>query len=88
MFDTSVFVEDAEKALYEAVSNVAKDLSLSADYEQTMNKLLGLKDSIDSFFDQVMVNTDDEILKRSRLTLLNWVRSLFLSVADISYLSK
>jgi len=86
--DTSVFVEDAEKALYEAVSNVAKDLSLSADYEQTMNKLLGLKDSIDSFFDQVMVNTDDEILKRSRLTLLNWVRSLFLSVADISYLSK
>jgi glycyl-tRNA synthetase beta chain len=86
--DTSVFVEDAEKALYEAVSNVAKDLSLSADYEQTMNKLLGLKDSIDSFFDQVMVNTDDEILKRSRLTLLNWVRSLSLSVADISYLSK
>jgi len=86
--DTSVFVEDAEKALYEAVSNVAKDLSLSADYEQTMNKLLSLKDSIDSFFDQVMVNTDDEILKRSRLTLLNWVRSLFLSVADISYLSK
>jgi len=86
--DTSVFVEDAEKALYEAVSNVAKDLSSSADYEQTMNKLLGLKDSIDSFFDQVMVNTDDEILKRSRLTLLNWVRSLFLSVADISYLSK
>jgi len=74
--DTSVFVEDAEKALYEAVSNVAKDLSSSADYEQTMNKLLGLKDSIDSFFDQVMVNTDDEILKRSRLTLLNWVRSL------------
>lgn len=86
--DTSVFVEDAEKALYEAVSNVAKDLSSSADYEQTMNKLLGLKDSIDSFFDQVMVNTDDEILKRSRLTLLNWVRSLSLSVADISYLSK
>jgi glycyl-tRNA synthetase beta chain len=52
-----------------------------------MRELLSLKDTIDTFFDEVMVNTDDETLKRSRLTLLNWIRALFLSVADVSYLS-
>ena len=42
---------------------------------------------IDTFFDSVMVNVDDIELKQARLKLINRVRSLFLSVADISYLS-
>ena len=85
--DGSVLVEAAEKALFEATTAVAKQLSNSDDYTQSMRELLSLKETIDTFFDQVMVNTDDEALKRSRLTLLNWIRALFLSVADVSYLS-
>jgi glycyl-tRNA synthetase beta chain len=34
-----------------------------------------------------MVNADDEKLKSSRLALIRRIRALFLSVADISYLS-
>ncbi|RUM84124.1 MAG: glycine--tRNA ligase subunit beta [Candidatus Thioglobus sp.] len=85
--DGSVLVEAAEKALFEATTAVAKQLSSSDDYTQSMRELLSLKEPIDTFFDQVMVNTDDEALKHSRLTLLNWIRALFLSVADVSYLS-
>ena len=85
--DGSVLVEAAEKALFEATTAVAKQLSSSDDYTQSMRELLSLKETIDTFFDQVMVNTDDEALKHSRLTLLNWIRALFLSVADVSYLS-
>ncbi len=85
--DGSVLVEAAEKALFEATTAVAKQLSNSDNYTQSMRELLSLKETIDTFFDQVMVNADDEALKRSRLTLLNWIRALFLSVADVSYLS-
>jgi glycyl-tRNA synthetase beta chain len=85
--DSSVLVEAAEKALFEATTAVAKQLKTSHDYTQSMKELLSLKETIDTFFDQVMVNADDEALKRSRLTLLNWIRALFLSVADVSYLS-
>jgi glycyl-tRNA synthetase beta chain len=48
---------------------------------------VGLKDSIDAFFDNVMVNAEDPKLREARLALISQVRSLFLSVADISYLS-
>ncbi len=82
-----VLVESAERALFEATQSVANRLDGSSDYTQSMNELLSLKDTIDDFFDQVMVNADDASLKHARLTLLNWIRSLFLSVADVSHLS-
>ncbi|MDC9714875.1 MAG: glycine--tRNA ligase subunit beta [Gammaproteobacteria bacterium] len=85
--DSSVLLEDAEKALYKATDAIAKRLTSSTDYTSNMHELMTLKDTIDTFFDEVMVNTDDSHLKQARLNLINWVRSLFLSVADVSYLS-
>ena len=52
-----------------------------------MRSLLDLKDVIDIFFETVIVNADDLELREARLTLISRVRALFLSVADISYLS-
>jgi len=52
-----------------------------------MSSLLSLKEVIDDFFDNVMVNVDDNDLRQTRLILLNEVRRLFLSVADVSHLS-
>ncbi|SMN14463.1 Glycyl-tRNA synthetase beta chain [uncultured Candidatus Thioglobus sp.] len=85
--DSSILLEDAEKALYKATDAIAKRLTSSTDYTGNMHELIALKDTIDTFFDEVMVNTDDSHLKQARLNLINWVRSLFLSVADVSYLS-
>ncbi|WXT99715.1 MAG: Glycine--tRNA ligase beta subunit [Catillopecten margaritatus gill symbiont] len=83
----SVLVEDAEKALYKATKKVAQHNATSIDYMANMHELISLKDVIDTFFDKVMVNADDVDLKQARLSLINWVHSLFLSVADVSYLS-
>jgi glycyl-tRNA synthetase beta chain len=52
-----------------------------------MSSLLALKEVIDDFFDNVMVNVKDTKLRQARLSLIERVRKLFLSVADISHLS-
>ena len=85
--NSKILIEDSEIALFNASESLSKKLSGSKDYKEVMKSLIDLKDSIDSFFDNVMVNADDENLKSSRLALIRRVRSLFLSVADISYLS-
>ncbi|WPE16949.1 glycine--tRNA ligase subunit beta [Candidatus Thioglobus autotrophicus] len=85
--DASVLVEKAEKTLFAQTQAVAEKLSNSTDYASSMSELISLKVSIDQFFDQVMVNSDVAELKQARLNLIYWVRSLFLSVADVSHLS-
>jgi glycyl-tRNA synthetase beta chain len=80
-------VEEAEKILFRQTQAVATKLANSSDYAVSMSELISLKVSIDQFFDQVMVNSDEPALKQARLNLINWVRSLFLSVADVSHLS-
>jgi glycyl-tRNA synthetase beta chain len=85
--DPGVFIEQAEKDLYEATLAVSSKIEDSTDYANNMLQLLNLKDAIDLFFEQVMVNVDDDKLRNARLSMLYWVRSLFLSVADVSYLS-
>lgn len=82
-----ILIDDSEIKLFNASESLSKKLSGSKDYQEVMKSLIDLKDSIDSFFDNVMVNTDDDKLKSSRLALIRKIRLLFLSVADISYLS-
>ena len=45
-----------------------------------------LRDSIDHYFDEVMVMTDDEATRNNRLAFLDQLSKLFLRVADISLL--
>jgi glycyl-tRNA synthetase beta chain len=85
--DVSLLLEDSEIALFEATKAVSDQLSGQKDYRAIMTSLVGLKGVIDSFFDNVMVNAEDQDLRATRLALIGGVRALFLSVADISYLS-
>ena len=85
--NSNMLLEDSEKILYKATESLTKELSGSKNYKEIMKSLLNLKDSIDSFFDNVMVNVEDDKVKSSRLALIRRVRHLFLSVADISHLS-
>jgi len=48
--------------------------------------LADLRESVDQFFEDVMVMADDEALKQNRIALLNRLREQFLHVADISVL--
>lgn len=56
------------------------------DYTGTLQVLAGLREPVDRFFDDVMVMSDDDALRRNRLALLQQLRDLFLQVADISQL--
>ena len=56
------------------------------DYAAVLRHLLGLRPSIDRFFDAVMVMADDSAVRRRRLGLLDAVRQTFLRIADFSLL--
>lgn len=56
------------------------------DYAKALRILLGLRPSIDGFFDGVMVMVDDTVARRRRLSLLEGVRRAFLRIADFSQL--
>ena len=81
--------EDAEKQLSVALRD--KDIEVGplfeqSNYEGYLLALSSLRESIDTFFDNVMVMAEDEAIKQNRLALLNQLRNLFLKVADISQL--
>ncbi|MCL5255354.1 MAG: DALR anticodon-binding domain-containing protein, partial [Gammaproteobacteria bacterium] len=87
--DTSLLQEDAEKSLHNALSGLRDTVSTAAingDYAAALSALATLREPVDRFFDEVMVNADDEAIRRNRLSLLNELRDQFLNVADISLL--
>ena len=82
-------VEPAEKALAEAVlvlRTEVQPLIAQSDYTAVLDKLANLRAPVDSFFDNVMVNAEDPVLRQNRLAILNTLQGLFLQVADISVL--
>ncbi len=88
--DPARFVEDAEKALFSALAEIAPaaDAAFEAgDYTMSLQALAALKSPVDAFFDNVMVNTDDPALKANRLALLNQLHRTMNRVADLSRLA-
>jgi len=87
--DESLFEERAEKGLYSTLQGIQKEVDTaieSGSYERALTSLATLQAPVDSFFDNVMVNADDERVKQNRLAILQQLRSQFLKVADISLL--
>jgi len=88
--DPARFVEDAEKALFAALGDIAPraDTAFAAgDYTTSLQALAALKAPVDAFFDHVMVNADDPALKANRLALLNQLHRTMNRVADLSRLA-
>lgn len=82
-------VEPAEKVLAEAVLALRTEvqpLIAQGDYTAVLDKLANLRTPVDRFFDNVMVNAEDPVLRQNRLAILNTLQGLFLQVADISVL--
>ncbi len=89
--ETAHLAEPAEQALFEAVSRKREEtapLIAQRDYARALDALAELKAPVDAFFDQVMVMSDDEALRRNRLALLAGLQGLFLEVADIALLGQ
>nr|WP_218055728.1 glycine--tRNA ligase subunit beta [Gilliamella apicola] len=55
-------------------------------YQDALIELSSLKETVNAFFDSVMVMVDNEDIRLNRLALLKKLQNLFLKVADISLL--
>lgn len=87
--DLSLCCEPQEINLAERVLELQRELQPlfeKGDYQTALSRLADLRESVDSFFDNVMVNAEDEKLRQNRLALLKNLRDLFFKVADISLL--
>jgi len=83
--DVSLFKEEAEVALYTAYEKVIhQDFP---DYKTRLEALFGLKRELDTYFDDVMVNTEDEALKTNRLHTIGSIYKTFRDIADIKEIS-
>ncbi|WP_455209330.1 glycine--tRNA ligase subunit beta [Kaarinaea lacus] len=87
--DESLLQETAEKNLYQTLQKLTATVSPMFDkheYQKALFELAQLRETVDQFFDDVMVMVDDEALKNNRLAILENLRQLFLQVADLSRL--
>lgn len=87
--DRTLLSEAAEHNLADAVEAMQKaitPLMAEADYAAVLTRLSGLRDSIDAFFDDVMVMAEDRKIRHNRFALLEQTQQLFLEVADIGCL--
>jgi glycyl-tRNA synthetase beta chain len=78
-----------EKNLFAEVvdlEGIVKPLFSQGRYEEGLRKLAGLKETVDAFFDEVMVMDEDPELRNNRLSLLARLKGLFDQVADLSIL--
>ncbi|MDO5044201.1 MAG: glycine--tRNA ligase subunit beta [Coriobacteriia bacterium] len=83
--------EAAEKALDEALdAQIEKvDTLLKArKYQELFEGLASLKEPIDTFFNEVLVMSEDEEQRENHLKLLNKFVSVFAGIADISSLAR
>ncbi|MEA3455801.1 MAG: glycine--tRNA ligase subunit beta [Campylobacterota bacterium] len=83
--DVTLFSEDAEVTLYNAYERVANQSY--DDYQSRLEALFGLKPELDSYFDNVMVNVEDETVQRNRQNMIASVYKTFRDVADIKEIS-
>jgi len=88
--DVSALKEPAEILLFEALqtaSRSAKPLFDAGDFAGYLKAFASLKSPVDSFFDAVMVMTDDKKLRENRLALLTDMRKAMNRFSDISKLA-
>ena len=80
---------DAERALFAALDTAETAIApamKTEDFATAMSAMAALRAPIDAFFETVQVNTDNAVIRRNRLNLLSRIRTICLSVADLTRL--
>ena len=78
--DPGIFKNEYEKNLYKKIIELKKYfLSIDKDekYDVTLNNLAQTKTVIYEFFDKVIVNDEDKVIKKNRLELLQMLCKTF-----------
>jgi glycyl-tRNA synthetase beta chain len=82
-----LFSEKAERELHAAAGKVAEEaarLKRSGRYREALEAIAGLRPVVDRFFDDVLVMSEDEEVRKNRLTLLAQLLREFSTIADFS----
>ncbi|PAP95883.1 glycine--tRNA ligase subunit beta [Mesorhizobium wenxiniae] len=85
--EPGLFREDAEKTLFAAVNQAEKEAGQAIhneDFSAAMLALSALREPVDSFFERVLVNDEDQAVRANRLALLARIRAATDQVADFS----
>ncbi|MER8961864.1 glycine--tRNA ligase subunit beta [Mesorhizobium sp. M0701] len=85
--EPALFREDAEKTLFAAVNQAerqAGEAIQNEDFSAAMLALSVLREPVDSFFEKVLVNDEDQAVRANRLALLARIRAATDRVADFS----
>ena len=83
--DVNLFEEKAEDVLF-ARYNEVSSLKYNS-YEEELDALLALKPELDKFFEDVMVNAEDEKVRNNRKSLVASIYKSILKIADIKEVS-
>jgi glycyl-tRNA synthetase beta chain len=82
----ALFEDQNEKDLYAYFASNEADISdnlANQNYAHAMQILVSARSLIDNFFDNVMVNVEDHVIKQNRLNLLSYIRNVFIKIADL-----
>ncbi|TIL63204.1 glycine--tRNA ligase subunit beta [Mesorhizobium sp.] len=85
--EPALFREDGEKSLFAAVNQAEKEAGQAIhneDFSAAMLALSALREPVDSFFERVLVNDEDQAVRANRLALLARIRAATGQVADFS----
>ncbi len=83
--DEELLLEDAEKRLWKIFSEV--NIKEYDSYQDRLNALFGLKEYLDNFFDEVLVNAKEPELRKNRQSLVALIYKSFLEIADLKEIS-
>ena len=78
--DPALFKNDFEKNLYKRIHDIRKyfsNLGKEEDYTESLKTLSNSKNEVNNFFDNVVVNDNDPIIKKNRLELLKMLCKSF-----------
>jgi len=88
--ELALLQEPAEKNLFATVNKLLPQVTSlveADDYADALKLLAGVRAEVDTFFDEVMVMTDEPMTRNNRLALLAQLEQLMNRVADISKLA-
>jgi len=84
-----LLAEDVEKTLYAVVKKAKAEIENCVsvnEYDRIFGKVSEIKPIIDSFFEKVKVMAEDEAVKLNRVSLLCYIKNMFIGFVDFSLL--
>ena len=83
----ALFEHPSESALYKSVTNISSRVADAVSREtipEAISALHAMKPATDAFFENVMINADNQAIRANRLELCRSVRDVYRLVADFS----